>query len=51
VKAAVKFFNGTIQLAGWYAMPEYSDTLKPYNCPILIKQYIEGKGRLRRGCH
>jgi hypothetical protein len=35
IEAAVKFFNDTIQWAGWNAMPEYTDTLKTYDCPIL----------------
>jgi hypothetical protein len=40
IEAAVKF-NSTIQWAGWNAMPEHTDTLKTYDCPILIKQKIE----------
>jgi hypothetical protein len=40
-----------MQWADWYSTPEYSDTLKPYHCSILIKQYIKGKERLRRGWH
>jgi hypothetical protein len=38
IEAAVKFFNDTIQCAGWKVTPEHTDTLKTYNCPILIKQ-------------
>jgi hypothetical protein len=38
IQATVKFFNHTIQWAGWNAMPEYIETLKTYDCPILIKQ-------------
>jgi hypothetical protein len=49
--AAVKFFNDTVQWAGWNATPEHTDTLKTYDCPILIKQKIEEKRRLRRGWH
>jgi hypothetical protein len=30
-------------LAGWNATPEHRDTLKTYDCPILIKQKIEEK--------
>jgi hypothetical protein len=37
IEAAVKFFRGTIQWAGWNAMPEHTDTLKAYDCPILFK--------------
>jgi hypothetical protein len=51
IEAAVKFFNDTIQWAGWNATPEHTDTLKTYDCPILIKQKIEGKRRFRRGWH
>jgi hypothetical protein len=50
IKAAVKFFNDTLQWAGWNATQEHIDTLKTYDCPILIKQQIE-KRRLRRGWH
>jgi hypothetical protein len=39
-EAAVKFFNDTIQWAGWNAMPEHTDTFKTYQCPLLIKQKI-----------
>jgi hypothetical protein len=42
----VKFFNGTIQC--WNATPEHTDTLKTYDCALLIKQKIKEK-RLRRG--
>jgi hypothetical protein len=41
IEAAVKFFNDTVQWAGWNATPEHSDTLKTYGCPILTKQKIE----------
>jgi hypothetical protein len=43
IEAAVKFFNDTIQWAGWYAIPEHTDTLKTYDCPILIKQKNQRK--------
>jgi hypothetical protein len=42
-EAAVKFFNDTIQWTGWIAMSEHTDTLKTYDCPILIKQNFEEK--------
>jgi hypothetical protein len=48
---AVKFLIGTIQWAGWNATSEHADTLKTYECPILIKQKIEDKRRLRRVWH
>jgi hypothetical protein len=40
IEAAVKFFNDAVQWAGWNATPEHTDTLKTYDCPILIKQKI-----------
>jgi hypothetical protein len=51
IEAAVKFFNDAVQWASWNATPEHTDTLKTYDCPILIKQKIEEKRRHRRGCH
>jgi hypothetical protein len=42
-EAAVKLFNDTIQWESWNAMPEYTDTLKAYDCPILITQKAEEK--------
>jgi hypothetical protein len=38
IEAAAKFFNDTIQCAGWNATPEYERTLKACHCLILIKQ-------------
>jgi hypothetical protein len=38
IEAAAKFFNYTIRWAGWNTTPEHTDTLKTYDCPILIKQ-------------
>jgi hypothetical protein len=32
-----------IYWAAWYATPEHTETLKAYDCPILIKQKIEEK--------
>jgi hypothetical protein len=51
IEAAVKFYNDTIQWAGWNATPEHTETLKTYDCPILIKQKIEERRRRRRGLH
>jgi hypothetical protein len=51
IEAAVKFFNDTMQWASWNAKPEHTDTLKKYDCPILIKQKIEEKRRGHRGWH
>jgi hypothetical protein len=41
IEAAVKFFNDTIQRAGWDATPEHTDMFKTYDCPILIKQKLK----------
>jgi hypothetical protein len=49
IEGAVKFFNDTVQWAGLNATPEHTDTLKTYDYPIVIKQKIEEKRRLRRG--
>jgi hypothetical protein len=43
IEAAVKFFNDTIQWAGWNGTTKHTDPLKTYDCPILIKQKIEEK--------
>jgi hypothetical protein len=50
IETVVKFFNDTVQWAGWNATPEHMDTLMTYNCPILNKQKIEEK-RFHRGWH
>jgi hypothetical protein len=42
-EAAVKFFNDTVQWAGWNTTPEHTDTLKAYYCHIQIKQRIKEK--------
>jgi hypothetical protein len=36
IEAAVKFFNDTIQCAGWNATTEHTDTFETYNRPILL---------------
>jgi hypothetical protein len=38
IEEEVKFFNDTIQRTGWNATPEHTDTLRTYDCPILIKE-------------
>jgi hypothetical protein len=48
IEAAAKFFNGTVQRAGWNATPEHKRTLMAYDCPIMIKQNIEEARRVRR---
>jgi hypothetical protein len=47
IRAAVKFFNDTMQWAGWNTMPEDTGTFKTYQSPILMKQKIIDKRRLR----
>jgi hypothetical protein len=37
IEAAANFFNDTTQWAEWNATPEHTETLKTYDCPILIK--------------
>jgi hypothetical protein len=49
IEAAVKFFNNTIQWEGWNTVPKHTNTLKTHDCPILIKQKLEEKRRLRNG--
>jgi hypothetical protein len=49
MEPAVVFFNDTIQWAGWNATPEQA--VKTYDCPILIKEKIEEKRRLRSDWH
>jgi hypothetical protein len=41
IKAAVKIFNDTIQVAGWNTTPEHTDILTDLDCPIQIKQKIK----------
>jgi hypothetical protein len=41
IEAAVKFFNDTIQWAGWNAAPEHTDMLTTLDCRIQIKQKVE----------
>jgi hypothetical protein len=51
IEVAVKFFNDTIQRAGWNTTPEHTDTLKSNDCLILITQRIEGTIKLLRDWH
>jgi hypothetical protein len=51
IEAAGKFFNDTLQWTCWNATPEHADTLKTYDCLMLIKQKIEEKRTLHRGWH
>jgi hypothetical protein len=43
IEAAVKFFNDTVQWAGWITTPQHTDTFKAYSCPMLIKQKTKKK--------
>jgi hypothetical protein len=45
IEAPVKFFNDTVQWAGWNTTPQDTDTLKTYDCPILIKQKNRRKAK------
>jgi hypothetical protein len=51
IEPAVKFFNDKIQWAGWNTMPEHTDTVKTYDCPIIIKQKTEERRKLCRDQH
>jgi hypothetical protein len=44
-----KFFNDTVQYAGWNATPEHKGTLKAYGSPILIKQENEKRKKTLLG--
>jgi hypothetical protein len=50
IEASSKFFNDTIQYAGWNATLEHKRTFTAYDCHITIKQKFEEK-RLRREWH
>jgi hypothetical protein len=43
IEDAVKYFNDTIQWAGWNATPEATYTKSFYTCPIFIKHKIAEK--------
>jgi hypothetical protein len=47
IDEAVKYFNETIQWAGWIATPETSCTPSFHTCSIFIKQKIAEQRRLR----
>jgi hypothetical protein len=44
IETAVKYFNDTIQWAGWNATPEHTDLPITTDYPILIKQKQQKKG-------
>jgi hypothetical protein len=50
-EAVVKFYNDTVQWAGWNAMPEQTDRLKTYECPILNNKKSKEERRLHSGWH
>jgi hypothetical protein len=45
IEAAVKFFNDTIQWAGWNAMPEHTDTVKTYDSVEICISYEHQKAK------
>jgi hypothetical protein len=45
IETAVKYFNNTIQWAGWKATPEHTDLSVTPDYSILIKQKIVEKGK------
>jgi hypothetical protein len=51
IEDAVKNFNDTIQWVAWNTTPPHSDVQRVYDCPILIKQKLLDKTRLRRKWH
>jgi hypothetical protein len=51
IEAAFQYFNDTIQWVCWNTTPEQTNTLKTNECPLLIKQKVLGKRRLRRRWH
>jgi hypothetical protein len=51
IEAVIKNFNDIIQWAGWTTTPEHTESRQTLNCPILIKQDLLNKRRLRRNWH
>jgi hypothetical protein len=51
IEAAINNFNDIIQWAGWTTTPEQTEARQTYDCPILIKQKLLNKRRLRRNWH
>jgi hypothetical protein len=39
----VKLSNDTVQWTVWNATPEHTETLKEYDCPIIIKRTLKTK--------
>jgi hypothetical protein len=50
-EAAIKNFNNITQWACWTTTPEHNEARQTYDCPILIKQKLLNKRRLRRNWH
>jgi hypothetical protein len=50
IESAIKNFN-IIQWASWTTTPEHTEARQTYDCPILIKQKLLNKRRLRRNWH
>jgi hypothetical protein len=51
IEAAIKNFNDIIQWSGWTTTAEHTEARQTYDCPILIKQKLLNKMRLRRTWH
>jgi hypothetical protein len=51
IEASVKFFNDTVQWAGWKATPKLSAANRIHDCPISIKQKLAEKRKPRRDWH
>jgi hypothetical protein len=48
IEAAVKFFNDTVQWAGWMPTPELPSASRIQGCAIRIQQKLAEKRKLRR---
>jgi hypothetical protein len=47
VEAAVQLFTDTVQWAGWQATPTLPDRTRIHGCPIIIKQKLAEKRKLK----
>jgi hypothetical protein len=48
IEVAVKFFTDTVQWAGWKETPKSPTVNRIHGCPIIIKQKLAEKRKLRR---
>jgi hypothetical protein len=51
VEAAAQLFTATVQWAGWQATPTLPAAPRIHGCPIIIKQKLAEKRKLRRDWH